>query len=204
MAPAASASETTTDRPRPSWNPFAPAPRDPAGEETTSLLDPPTPSPGTTSEADELLEPDSGREYDAAPEYESPAGTSSAGSTPGGDPKVANPLGGDHLKHVVRNGIIIATDQAHRLLAKTEGQLQTRLYAADDDDAAMIGDPLARIAARREGLGEVSPDTADLLAAMMGLAGYATKQIQKQAIARQIDSRGAETQTLSDLPEGDL
>ena len=202
-APASELNGRTSDRPRSGGLRlgFLQPEEPPAATETSS----PTatiPSPASSLE-DELLDLDSGPDYDEAPEYGSSAGTSSPGTTPGSDAKVTNPIAGDNLKHVFRNGVIIATDQAHRFLAKTQGQLDTRLYAADDQDAANIGDPLARIAGRREGLGEVSPDTADLLAAMMGLAGYATKQIQKQAIAKQIDGRAPETQTIPDL-DGDL
>jgi hypothetical protein len=35
----------------------------------------------------------------------------------------------------------------------------------------------------------MSPDTQDLMAAMMGLAGYASKQIQKAATASKLDAR---------------
>lgn len=148
------------------------------------------PSPASSPE-EELLGPASAHDYDEASDpSESPAGTSSRGSTPGGE-KVGNPLAGEGLRSTFRAGVIIASDQTHRFLARTQGQLETRLYLADDQDAANIGDPLASLVARREGLGEVSPDTADLLSALMGLAGYATKQIQKQAVAKQIDARAA-------------
>jgi hypothetical protein len=91
-----------------------------------------------------------------------------------------------------RNGVIIASHQAHTYLGRrTQGMAEVQLYLADEQDAESIGDPLSRIAARRDGVGEMSPDTQDLLAAMMGLAGYASKQIQRAAVAQKIDQRNA-------------
>lgn len=148
-----------------------------AGEETES------PDGGSASEADWAEESDP-----------SPSGTSSPGST-----RVANPLAGDGLKDVLRGAVLIGGDQAHNLLARTEGQRAVDLYKADDDDAEAIGDPLARIAARREGIGDVNPDTADLLAAMVGLTRYATKQIGRSRQARELDAAVAGTPQAVDL-----
>jgi hypothetical protein len=168
-------------------------------EETPATI----PSPSLSPEAETTL-PDSPQgsaddwQSDEGAEPSGPAGTSSKGSAT----RVANPLVGDALRDTFRNGVIIAGDQAHRFLARTQGQLEAGLYRADEQDAANIGDPLAKIAARREGLGQVSPDTADLLAAMMGLAGYASKQIVRQQIAAKHDAgHRAEVQP---LPTGDL
>jgi hypothetical protein len=118
-------------------------------------------------------------------ESESPAGTSSPASTP-----VANPLNDAALRDVFRGGVLIAGDQAHNALARTEGQRDVGLYRTDEEDAQNIGDPLARIAGRHQGVGKVNPDTADLLAAMVGLTRYATKQIGKSQQAKQLDGAG--------------
>lgn len=149
------------------------------------------PSPAYSPETDQELPPDPFDAPGSGPEWtpesdESPddAPSSSPGSSP-----ARNPLVGKALRDTCRNGVIIAADQAHRFLATSPGQREAGLYRADTDDAANIGDPLSRIAARRQTLGEMNPDTADLLAAMMGLAGYATKQIQAAAIASKIDER---------------
>lgn len=175
------------------------APDEPGTDTSAEALGRTIPSPASSPE-EEHLGPDSGHEYDEASDPSENAATGGAASS-----RVSNPLAGEGLKSTFRAGVIIASDQAHRFLARTQGQLDTQLYLADDQDAANIGDPLAKIVARREGLGEVNPDTADLLSALMGLAGYATKQIQKQATAKQIDARTAagEVQHLPTEP-GDL
>lgn len=120
------------------------------------------------------------------PDESAPSGNDSPTPT-----RVSNPLNGDGLKDVLRGAVLIAGDQAHGLLARTPGQQAVELYKVDEDDAAAIADPLARVAARREGIGDVSPDTADLLAAMVGLTRYATKQITKSRDARELDAAGA-------------
>ena len=189
-----------------SASPFPTTPR-PRTVPTVGFLQPEDPEllpSGTTSpsenqpETSVAPEPDSGAEWDAASDpSESPADTPSKGSRAGSK----NPLVGEGLRDMFRNGVIIASHQAHTYLGRrTEGQAQAELYLADHEDAERIGDPLARIAARHDGVGEMSPDTADLLAAMMGLAGYATKQIEKNAIAAKIDQRN---QGLQVIPTGE-
>jgi hypothetical protein len=155
------------------------------GEETqapSGTIPSPASSPEESSAHDEA--PASGPDYDEASDpSESRAGTSSRASTPDAEPSAG-------LQEFARNGIIIATAQAHQYLgARTEGMRAVELYQADQDDAANIGDPLVRIAERRDGVGEMSPDSKDLLAAMMGLAAYASKQVQKATVAKKIDAR---------------
>jgi hypothetical protein len=160
--------------------------------------EPTIPSPASSPEAEEQLD-ELASELDWSddePTDESAAGTGS----PGSGTRVANPLVGNALRDTFRNGVIIASHQAHSYLTRTAGQIEAGLYLADEDDAANIGDPLARITARREGLGQVNPDTADLLAAMMGLAGYASKQIQKTAVSKKIDARYAGAEDVQHLP----
>jgi hypothetical protein len=153
----------------------------------------PASSPEATAGEEHDLGPASEFADDESDPHESLDGTPSTASS-----RVTNPLNGAGLRDTFRNGVIIASHQAHTYLARTQGALETQLYLADSDDAENIADPLARIAQRREGIGQVSPDTADLMAAMMGLAGYATKQIQKQAIAKKIDQANAAGQVVPD------
>lgn len=152
----------------------------------------PASSPEATGEEHDLG-PASEYEDDESDPHESPDDTRSTASS-----RVTNPLNGVGLRDTFRNGVIIASHQAHTYLARTQGQLETALYLADEQDAENIADPLARIAQRREGIGQVSQDTADLMASLMGLAGYATKQIQKQAIAKKIDQANAAGQVVPD------
>jgi hypothetical protein len=180
-----------------SRSPFRIGFRTPEPAEETGHPSGTIPSPASSPEtpADEL-DPASAieSEHDAMPEQdESRAGTRSTASS---TEKVANPLNGVGLRDTFRNGVILASAQAHNYLTRTQAQREVGLYLADDQDAENIGDPLARIAQRREGLGQVSPDTADLMAAFMGLAGYATKQIQRQAVASKVMDRADATQTI--------
>lgn len=183
------------ESPSPSLLPPPRSPRTPLfgfGEPTPGSQPPspppsPTPSPEPGTPQSQLPgdpAPDSGDESaeDDSPSA-SPAGTSSRGST-----RVANPLNANALRDTFRGGVLIAGDQAHTYLARTEGQQAVGLYKADDEDAERIGDPLARLAGRHQGLGEVNEDTADLLAAMVGLTRYATKQIQRGRDAKTIDA----------------
>lgn len=161
------------------------------------LLSSPLPNPATSPESltaeQELLEElERDSEADAPLEELEESGSRGRTSSPGST-QVANPLAGAGLQDMARAGVLIAGDQAHRMLARTPGQQTVGLYATDTDDAQAIGDPLARIAGRHQGIGEVSPDTADLLASMMGIARYATKQIGRAADARAIDG-GAQPQ----------
>jgi hypothetical protein len=169
---------------------LAPAP----AEETDGLLssEPPSPtSPPATGEGSPLgdVEPELGSDqYDDGSTTEDdwfPEGTPSAAPSPASSP---NPLNAEGLQDVFRGGVMIAGDQAHRLLANTPGKQAVGLYQATPDDAAAIGDPLARIAGRHQGVGEVNPDTADLLAAMVGLTRFATRQVERNQRARQLDA----------------
>jgi hypothetical protein len=188
------ASEPFRSRTKTTPSPFGIGFVSPEEEETELHPSQTIPSPASSPEASDEHEPASEHDEPNDEQYESLDGTHSTESS-----RVTNPLNGTGLRDTFRNGVIIASHQAHTYLARTAGQLEAGLYMADEDDAERIADPLARIAQRREGIGQVSPDTADLMAAMMGLAGYATKQIQKQATAKKIDLRN---QGIQVVPEG--
>lgn len=162
-----------------------PTPDGPLSSQPPSPMGPLAGTPHLVGTEEDLaaLEQDSLDEWDDDSDLsESPGPTSSQGST-----RVANPVGSEGLRDMARAGVLIAGDQAHNMLARTPGQQAVGLYRTDTEDAEAIGDPLARIAGRHQGIGEVSPDTADLLASMMGLARYATKQITKSQQAKDYD-----------------
>jgi hypothetical protein len=158
------------------------------------LSSPPLPSPSSSPETDEELAEDlglgSGDDWDAASSPESPEDTSSPGSTPANDVAA---LDNEGLRDMARAGVAIAGHQAHQHIAREGGQKQVGLYLTDEEDQAGIGDPLARIAARHQGIGKVSPDTQDLLAALVSIARYGTKQITLAKHAKGIDLAGAGT-----------
>jgi hypothetical protein len=155
-------------------------------------LSPSLPSPSTSPEdtSPEDLAPDSGDEWDAASFPESPADTSSRASTPAPDAQV---LDNEALRDMARAGVAIAGHQAHEHLARTPGQREVGLFLTDEEDQAGIGDPLARIAGRHQGVGAVSEDTKDLLAALVSIARYGTKQVTAAKHAKARDLAGAGT-----------
>jgi hypothetical protein len=127
----------------------------------------------------------------ASPSDEEPGWSDEAPSSSpsASDPASKKPLSNKALKPMFRQGVQIGSGMAYRFAARTAGQQQVGLYLADDEDAANIADPLASIAARREGIaGKVSPDTADFISSMMGVAGYLSKQMVRAQAAAQIDS----------------
>lgn len=149
------------------------------------------PNPATSPETTEELPgggSGSAAAWDDASDLDESGETSGLGSSPASE-KVANPLNGAGIRDVITNALIIGGDQAHRFLARTPGQKDVGLYAMERHEAEPIADPLARIAQRHEGVGQVSPDTADLLSAMTALAAYGSRQVQKAATAKKLDAR---------------
>lgn len=108
------------------------------------------------------------------------------------------PLGKAALKATTAKAVLIGSAMAHRVAARTEGQRSVGLYLADQEDADNIGEPVASILSRRGGIAgkEVSPDTADALAAMMGLANYVSKQVVRLQQAHEVDEHLAAGGTL--------
>lgn len=93
------------------------------------------------------------------------------------------------MKKTFRQGVLITGGMAHKFGARTEGQQAAGLYLADEEDAAGIGDPLAEIAHRREGLGgQLSPDANNALQALMALGGYVAKQMANLRVAAEHDA----------------
>lgn len=170
--------------------------RQPDQEETSSHAT--IPSPASSPETGEELGPDSGDEWlhDESSD-ESPEDTSSTASATRGS--VANPLNGEGLRDTITNAVMIASHQAHNLAgSRTEGQRAVGLYLVEREEAETVAEPLSRIAQRNATVGKVSPDTADALAAMMALAGIATRQIEKGNQARRLDAAMTAGQVVPD------
>ena len=155
----------------------------------------PTPSPPPDGES--LTDPEapagsgSGDGWDDESYPESPDDTPSPASTPESDAEAVKVelFREEELQALARGGVAAAGEKAHDLFATTPGQQHVGLYLTDPTDQAQIGDPLASIAARHQGVaGKVNPDTKDLLSAMVGLFGYATKQINRRTEARALDA----------------
>lgn len=115
--------------------------------------------------------------------------TSSTGSS-AADRNPAQLLSRKQMRETAETAVKIGTGMAHTVAAKTEAQRAVGLYLADDDDARNIGHPLADIMHRRGDLvgGKLSPDAADFLCSLMGVAGYVTKQVQRIGQVRQLEA----------------
>lgn len=189
--------DSPSPSPRPSTNPFGLGfrPATPGDLQSSPL---PSPDPSTSESLDDELEQlaasDSGDAYDETSYPDSLDGTPSPASSPASE--AVDALDSEGLRDAARAAVAIAGQQAHEHLARTPGQADVGLYLTDTEDQAGIGDPLARIAARHQGIGKVSPDTADLLASMMGIARYATKQITLAKEAKGRDLAGAGPQPM--------
>lgn len=168
-----SAGETTTETP--TETPATTA-LDEAGETTPDLDAGPV---SWDSPDDEGESADPVDLYDDAP-------TGSPASTPA-DRK---PFSSAALKRVFRRGVIIAGGMAHQTVARTQGQRAVGLYLTDKDDAQNIGDPLAKIAGRRGGIGgkAMNPDVEDAVTALLGVANFVTKQVVLAGVAAKIDA----------------
>lgn len=139
-----------------------------AGEETTPALD----DLGDASPSASEWQID-----ESAADDESDRTSSRSGS---GDD--VRPLSKKAQQAAARTAVKVASGMAHTYLARTDEARRVGMFLADDDDAAAIGDPLVRILGRHAGSsGAVAnPDVADGIAAMLGVAGFVAKQIDKQ------------------------
>ena len=153
------------------------------------------PSPeSTTSPSDlpEMTEPPSdpwsspSQTTDSAGEPDpSPAPTSSRASS--AEPVLSKAA----IREAARNLVIGAGEAAHEAFARDEIDQQVGLWLTNDGDAENIGDPLARIVARRDVLGATgNPDVGDAIAAAVGLAVFGWRQLQLWNAARRIRRAG--------------
>jgi hypothetical protein len=190
--------ESPTPPPSPRrTNPFGLGFRAPAPE-TESLPSNRPPSHDTTAETLAAFEDELGS-GDAFPpdDLESLDGTPSPGSTPAFEAVKVELLDEETMQAMARGGVAVAGAKAHDMFATTEGQKGVGLYLTDESDQANIGDPLGSIAARHQGIGgKVNPDTKDLLSALVGLVGYATKQINLRTQAKALDAGAAPVQQI--------
>jgi hypothetical protein len=169
--------------------PDSPSPQSPpAGEE---------PSPPLEVADDGLVSEDEPSEYGASPEPDDLTSSRTSSAEPGAPLK---PLGKAALKATTAQAILIGSAMAHRVAVRSEGQRLVGLYVADEDDADNIAGPLASIMQRHGGVGgAMNPDTNDALQAVMGLAGYVSKQVVKASQAREVDQHLAAGGTLDNL-----
>lgn len=76
------------------------------------------------------------------------------------------------------------TSMLVRWLRSRRRTLPDGVWIADEDDAAAIAAPLARIAARHSPIsGEGSADMVDALEVLVGTTGYAMKNLEREALA---------------------
>jgi hypothetical protein len=168
-----------------------PKPAEPAGGGGRAEPAPPAAADdGSVSE-------DEPSEYGASPEPDDLTSSRTSSADPGAPLK---PLGKAALKATTAQAILIGSAMAHRVAVRSEGQRLVGLYVADEDDADNIAGPLASIMQRHGGVGgAMNPDTNDALQAVMGLAGYVSKQVVKASQAREVDQHLAAGGTLDNL-----
>lgn len=117
---------------------------------------------------------------DTASEAPFDAPASSRGSSASSMPKA-------RVQEASRKAVLMAGEGAHQLLAHDEWDEQVDLYRADEKDAAGIGDPVGAIVHRHGLLGAAAnPDVMDGINALVGLAVYGWKQVERYREARRL------------------
>jgi hypothetical protein len=164
-----------------------PSPRRPTGGLTFSST--PSPDPldelmgeGTPDLDDQLAgSPSEDESRDLFDESDESNPRSSKGSS------ATKALSAKAQQAAARQAVKIAGAMTHQYLARDESARAVGLYLVDDETAAQIGDPLARIAARHAGpAGAIAnPDVADGIAAMLGVAKFLSITIEKSSQAAQ-------------------
>lgn len=164
----------------------APLPSDPPAPRPRGALTFRQPTPesttGPTTLPDDLTEPS------PSPSDELPGEPSEPSAAPRTSSRAssADVATNGALRDAIRAGIIGAGHGIHTVLARDEAARTVGLYLTDEGDAEAIGDPLASIAQRHGGIGASgNPDLGDAISALIGLATYAFKQIQRWAAARE-------------------
>lgn len=144
---------------------------------------------GTTPTPDQLSEtgPLSGN---GSPLDEQP-GLSGAAPGPGSSArstssKAPSPVSRRKMRLAARKGLQGASQVANDNFARDQLEVDAGLYVMSEDQAKMIGDPIADIGARRMSAAGVagSPDIADGLMAIIGLAVYVADQLALRGAIR--------------------
>lgn len=143
-----------------------PAPRgpDPLDAEATTIRPPSAEAPSDDYELDELDD-----------ETPSPSGPASSSPASTADPAL--------FIEVARTAVGIASIGVGWLRARRHGPAIAQAWMADEEDQANIGDPLARIAARRipVAAGQAAPDVVDGIDALMGTVNYGLRHARAEA-----------------------
>lgn len=176
-------------RPRPSRSPFGIGFLSPPEEPAAAI-----PSPAASPEAGPATWPlpvdDGSGSGSGSTTVEPDEDSHDSTTSPASSSSSTGRLGKAAARATGAKAVLTATGIAHRVGARTEGQQLAGLYLADEDDAEAIGHPLADIVSRRSGTvgAALSPDANDALSALIGLAGYMSKQIANLVAAQQHDA----------------
>lgn len=181
-SPSSSPESPTTDPQSPPETPVEEGPRPQRGRSRSSVppvtslfLGGTTPTPDQPSETGPLSGSGSPLDGPLEPSGAAPGPGSSARSTPS---KGSSPVSRRKMRLAARKGLQGASQVANDNLARDQLDVDAGLYVMSEDQAKMIGDPLADIGARRMSAAGVggNPDVADGLMAIIGLAVYAADQ----------------------------
>lgn len=161
-------------------NPLSPPPANLPSPRSGSLMFN-QPDPTNIDLPDDSLSPSADR-------LDAPSDPSEAGprSSTGSSAKAPSTASKRALRDAVRAGVMITGSLANEFLARDQATATVGLYRTDEQDAEAIGDPIASIVNRHGGIGTAgNPDLADAIAALIGLALYARKQLSLWLTAKE-------------------
>jgi hypothetical protein len=142
--------------------------------------DPLDPAATTTPAASPWDDSPGGDGWDDADDLEEEGPRPGSGATTAGGSSRASTDWRDLLP--ITGALVAMSSMLVRWLRTRRRQLPPGVWEADEDDAAAIAAPLARIAARRAPIGgEGSADVVDGLTLMVGTTGYALKNLEREA-----------------------
>lgn len=179
LTPEEQPADTTTETTQPPPSPVKV--RAPGFKKSPRPTTPPS-SPDEAAGSSSASDPDSLGMSDELPEPE---------PTKSGSSRTSSRVEKQALRDAVRVAFGGATNAAHDLLVKDEFGKAAALYLADEQDLDAISEPGGNLLARRMGDGPVNADTADAIALLIALAGYALKQLGRLRWARQLRQTGA-------------
>jgi hypothetical protein len=138
-----------------------------------------------TSPSDPLADSPSDSEWTSAEDEDESSDESGPTSSRGSSADSVRPMSARAQRAAARQAVKIAGAMAHQYLAHDEAAKAVGLYLVDDETAAQIGDPLARIAARHAGpTGAIAnPDVADGIAALLGVAKFVSITVERSSAA---------------------
>lgn len=162
----------------------------------------PSPSPSPEQLAGETLDPSQLDDlqnlsqlddlHDASPsqddESDEPSDRDESAPTGSRSSRAARKALDQAQQAAARKAVRMSATMLHARLARDEAAQAAGVFLMDDETAAGIADPLARIAARHMPADNAlaNPDVTDGISAMMGVADYVRLIVEQQQLAAQL------------------